>query len=165
MYTYQYVYTAVSISYLSITFIQITQTGNFLHPLGPCGPGPCGHPWALVGQALWAPLGSCGPGACGLPGHLWAPLGSLWAPLGPCVGSAWALVGSPLGACVAACGLLWAPLGRLWASLGLCGHPLGPWVRTRAEPRMTQGFRRGGTAPWRKEATYTASGPGSPLYI
>ena len=27
-------------------------------PLGPCGPGPCGRPWALVGRALWAPPGA-----------------------------------------------------------------------------------------------------------
>ena len=42
-------------------------------PLGPCGPGPCGAPWALVGRARvsspWAlagralvgPLGPCDP--------------------------------------------------------------------------------------------------------
>ena len=53
-----------------------------VEPLGPCGPGPCGLPWALVGQAL---MGSYGP--------LWAE--PLWAPLGPC-GPPCALVGQAL---------------------------------------------------------------------
>ena len=55
---------AASISYPSITFIQITHQGNFLLPLGPCGPGPCGPPGPLWTRPLWA-LGPCGLGPCG----------------------------------------------------------------------------------------------------
>ena len=47
---------AVSILYPSIAFAQLTHQGNFLHPLGPCGPGPCRPLWALVGRALVGPL-------------------------------------------------------------------------------------------------------------
>ena len=111
---------AVSILYLSITFMQITYHGNLFAPPGPLWAGPLWAPWA---GPLWAPLGSCGLGPCGLqwaivgralvglPGPLWAPLGPcglgscgralvglhgpLWALLGPC-GPSWALVG-PLG--------------------------------------------------------------------
>ena len=91
----------VSIQYLSITFIRITHQGNSFMPpgplwaeplwalLGPCGPGHCGPPWALVGLApvggpgplwarpLWAALGTFGLGPCGPP---WALLG--WALMG-----------------------------------------------------------------------------------
>ena len=44
-------------------------------PLGPCGPGPCGLPWALTCRALVGP-----------PGPLWAPepgLPQLASNLGP----------------------------------------------------------------------------------
>ena len=54
-------------------------------PLGPCGLGACGPPWALVGQAFVGPLGPCGPpwalvgwAFAGPPGPLWAR--ALWAP-------------------------------------------------------------------------------------
>ena len=43
--------------------------------MGPCGPGPFGPPWGLMGRAL-----------IGLPGPSWAGpswAGPLWAPLGP----------------------------------------------------------------------------------
>ena len=46
--------------------------GSWFPPCGgPCGSGPCGSPWALVGRATVGP-----------PEPLWAR--RLWAPLGPC---------------------------------------------------------------------------------
>ena len=36
-------------------------------PLDPCGPGPCGPPWANVGHALVGALGPCGLSPCGPP--------------------------------------------------------------------------------------------------
>ena len=88
-------------------------------PLGPCGPGPCGPPWALVGRALVGP-----------PGHLWA--GPLWAPLGPYgpgpCGPPWALMGRALMG-RALVGPPWALMGRAlvapWALMGraLMGPP------------------------------------------
>ena len=65
-------------------------------PLGPCGPGPCGSPWALVGPLgpLWASLGALVGPHCALVGLPWA-----------FVGPPWALVRPPSGACG-------PPLGR-----------------------------------------------------
>ena len=71
---------------------------SLLRPLGPCGPGPCGPPWALLGGTLVGPLGPRGPplvlvgqALVGPPGPLWP--GPLWPP--------WALMGravmGPLG--------------------------------------------------------------------
>ena len=61
--------------------------------LGPCGPGPCGPPWALFGRALVGPLGPCGLGPFGPSGPLCALLG----PCGPCpCGPPWALAGRAL---------------------------------------------------------------------
>ena len=84
--------------------------GPYWGPWGPHGPGPCGPPWAFVGQAL---VGVPGPSWAG---RLWArPLrdGNLWAPLGP-----WALVGQAL---VSLSGRLWA--GPLWADWALWTKP------------------------------------------
>ena len=55
-------------------------------PLGRCGPGPCGHPWALVGQALGGSPLPIVDRAHNAPGPLWAR--PLWVP--------WALVGRAL---------------------------------------------------------------------
>ena len=116
-----YIYMAGSVLYLSSTRIQITHRVTYLitpafHntppeplwaealsvPLGPCGRGPCGPPWALVRRALVGPLGLplgvCGRALVGPPGPLWT--GPLWAALGPCVpgpcGPPWALMGPAL---------------------------------------------------------------------
>ena len=60
---------------------KVTRFSGFAIGLGPCGP-----PWALVGQALVGPLVPCGPGPCGPRGPLLA--APLWAP--------WALIGQAL---------------------------------------------------------------------
>ena len=122
-------------------------------PWCPHGPGPCGRPWALVGQALVGPLGHswavplwAGPfwTLVGSSGLLWAR--PLWAPLGSCrpgpCGLPWALAGRPLwppGPLWA--GPLWAPGplwdGTLWASWALMGRALmgspGPLMERSAK--------------------------------
>ena len=43
--------------------------------------------------------------------------------------------------------------------------PVAPPGQNLGTPKVSDGFRRGRTAPWGKEATHRAPGPGSPLYI
>ena len=61
--------------------------GPLWAPLGACGVGPCGAPWALVGRALADPPQASGPFWSWL---LWAP----WA-LGGRALVGWAFVGPP----------------------------------------------------------------------
>ena len=122
----------VSISYPSITFIQITHQGNFLHPMGACGLGPFGPPWALVGQALVGSLVPCGLGPCGPPGPLWA--GPLWLPWALLGWASWALTNwasvAPLGPYVP------GPYGSSGPLMGrgLDGHPSKSKIRFYGEP-------------------------------
>ena len=55
--------------------------GALVASLGPCGAGPCGLPWALMGRALVGPPWWALPGP---PGRPWALMGRvLVGPLGP----------------------------------------------------------------------------------
>ena len=117
VYVYIYIYAYVCIWQFFICHVlknyeRITKHTNFVWttpPLGPCGSGPYGPPWALVGRALMG-RDLVDPPVILRAGPLWAVL--LWSPLGrygPCPS------GPP-----------WAPMGRAFMGRALVAAP-GPY--------------------------------------